>query len=84
MENILSRIDAFLESSGMTATSFGIEVVGDPRFVFDLRRDPPRKPRSFTVDWVNMWLDAADGGRRLSANDRFLFTPPRNKKSGRE
>lgn len=87
MENILSRIEAFLEREGMTATEFGIQVVGDPGFVFGLRGDPPdkppRKPRPFTVDWVNTWLDAAAEGRRLAASDRFLLTPPRNKKSGR-
>ena len=32
------RVETYLRRSGMTATRFGRDAVGDPRFVFDLRR----------------------------------------------
>ena len=38
-------------------TRFGREVVGDPRFVFDLRKG--REPRPLTVARVRAFLEAA-------------------------
>jgi hypothetical protein len=82
MVDFLSRIESFIKNNAMTATEFGIEVLGDPGFVFALR-DPenPRKPRKHTVEWVNLWLDTAASGKRIAASDRYVFTPPRGKKA---
>lgn len=34
---LLDEIEQFLVRTGMTATAFGKEAMGDPRFVFQLR-----------------------------------------------
>lgn len=36
-QDTLSAVEAFLKTTGMTATAFGRGAVGDPGFVFDLR-----------------------------------------------
>ena len=50
----LAEVEAFLERTGMPATTFGMETVGDPMFVADLRgprrgRTTPREPRFRTI-----------------------------------
>jgi hypothetical protein len=54
------RIEIYLRRSGTTATRFGREVLGDPRFVFDLRKG--REPRSPTAARVSGWLDRQEAG----------------------
>lgn len=55
--SLLSRIEAFLIQSGMSALIFGEDAVNDPRFVYDLRkgRKPGRRVRArveaFMADW---------------------------------
>jgi len=49
------RIEAYLRRTGTSPTRFGRETVGDPRFVWDLRRG--REPRLRTVQRVSAWLD---------------------------
>ncbi len=44
--HLLTRVERYLRRSGTTATRFGRDVMGDPRFVHDLRRG--REPRSHT------------------------------------
>ena len=56
------RIERYLRASGMPPTNFGRAAVGDPRFVFDLRRG--REPRVATERRVHAWLDAHEGRRR--------------------
>lgn len=58
---LLRRIERFIRRHGMPPTRFGREAVGDPRFVFDLRRG--REPREETVARVVNWLDRHEGGR---------------------
>jgi hypothetical protein len=36
-DDFRQKVDRFLERTGMSATRFGKEAVGDPNFVFDLR-----------------------------------------------
>ncbi len=60
--HLLTRIQRHLRRTDTTATQFGREVVGDPRFVFDLRNG--REPRAGTVQRVHAWLDAQAGGPR--------------------
>jgi hypothetical protein len=50
------RIELYLRRSRTPPTRFGREVVGDPRFVFDLRLG--RQPREPTRRRVVAWLDA--------------------------
>lgn len=50
------QIEGYLTESGMDPTNFGRAVMGDPRFVFDLRKG--RAPSSRTMDRVCAWIEA--------------------------
>jgi hypothetical protein len=50
-------VEKFLRLNGTAPTRFGRDVVGDPRFVFDLRNG--RDPRPRTVAKVRAYLKAA-------------------------
>ena len=53
--HLLREIEKFLRSSRIPAARFGREVLGDPRFVFDLRNG--REPRPPTVARVRAYLE---------------------------
>ena len=53
--NLLREVEKFLNRSQTAPTRFGRDVVGDPRFVFDLRRG--REPRQTTVERVRAFLE---------------------------
>jgi hypothetical protein len=53
---LLREIEKFLRRTDVAATRFGRDVVGDPRFVFDLRN--ARHPRPQTVAKVRAYLAA--------------------------
>lgn len=55
--HLLREVEKFIRSQDIAPTRFGREAVGDPRFVFDLRRG--REPRPSTVDRVMQFLEAA-------------------------
>jgi len=61
--HLLSVIEKHLRRSGTPPTRFGRDVVGDPRFVLDLRNG--RQPRERTVLRVCAYLAglSSDGGR---------------------
>ena len=52
---LLRVVDTYLSASNIAPTRFGREVVGDPRFVFDLRNG--RQPRAGTVRRVGSYLE---------------------------
>ena len=54
--HILREVEKFLNRSQTAPTRFGRDVVGDPRFVFDLRRG--REPRPSTVERVRAFMEA--------------------------
>lgn len=54
--HLLRTVEKYLRESDMAPTRFGRNVVGDPRFVFDLRRG--RDPRPATVERVRAYLEA--------------------------
>ena len=61
---LLRRIEKHMRLHRVPPTRIGREAVGDPRFVFDLRRG--REPRPATLARVHLWLDGKDedgGGR---------------------
>ncbi len=60
--HLLTRIQHHLLRSGTPPSRFGRDVVGDPRFVRDLRNG--REPRSKTVARVHAWLDDHEGAVR--------------------
>ena len=52
---LLREVEKFLNRSQTAPTRFGRDAVGDPRFVFDLRRG--REPRPRTVKRVRAFLE---------------------------
>ncbi len=54
--HLLREVEKFLKFSNTPATRFGRLVMGDPRFVFDLRRG--REPRAGTIQRVRNYLEA--------------------------
>jgi hypothetical protein len=54
--HLLSTIERYLRQSGLTASRFGRDAMGDPGFVQALRRG--REPRAATVRRVAAYLDA--------------------------
>jgi phosphopantothenoylcysteine decarboxylase / phosphopantothenate---cysteine ligase len=65
LDDFKADIDAFLRVSGMSATRFGTEAVGDPRFVFDLR-ERGRAPSARMMDAVASFMAGHGGTRRPS------------------
>lgn len=58
---LLNRVERYLRRSGMPPTRFGRLALGDPCFVFDLRRG--REPRPSTAARVLAFLEGRDRGR---------------------
>jgi hypothetical protein len=58
---LLRRVEKYLRSTGMAPTRFGRESLGDPCFVFDLRKG--REPRDVTADRVLRFLDALEASQ---------------------
>ena len=54
--HLLREIERFLRNSNIPPARFGREVMGDPRFVFDLRNG--REPRPRTVARIRKVLEA--------------------------
>lgn len=59
--HIRRRVEKYLRRTRTAPTRFGREVLGDPRFVFDLRNG--REPREETVARVRAWLDRREARR---------------------
>ena len=55
--HLLREVERFLRHTEIAPTRFGRDVVGDPRFVFDLRNG--RDPRPTTIARVRAYLEAA-------------------------
>lgn len=53
---LLHRVEKYLRSTRTPPTRFGRDVLGDSRFVFDLRSG--RQPRPATVEKVRIFLEA--------------------------
>lgn len=55
--HLLSTIERYLRESGVPASRFGREAMGDPGFVASLRRG--REPRETTIKRVSAFLVSA-------------------------
>ena len=82
---LLERIENHLKDNDISATTFGREAVGDPRFVLDLRKG--RNPRCKTVARLEAYLEecGANPCAGQCGNDRIMngcasgqFKPPAN------
>jgi len=58
---LLEQVESYLARAKVRPSTFGRTVVGDPRFVDDLRSG--RHPRRKTEERVRSYLDAIQGGR---------------------
>ena len=56
---LLEQIEAYLEQSGVSPSTFGRLAVGDPRLVADLKAG--RRPRQHTTDRLLNFLILAEG-----------------------
>lgn len=54
---LLRDVEKFLRSTKVPPAQFGREVMGDPRFVFDLRNG--REPRQRTIERIRKFLEGA-------------------------
>ena len=54
--HLLREVEIFLRTSNVPPERFGRQVMGDPRFVFDLRRG--REPRPRTVARILRFLES--------------------------
>ncbi len=57
---LLRQIEEHLRKSGIRPARLGREMMGDPRFVFDLRNG--REPRPRTIARASAWLERRTGG----------------------
>ena len=64
---LLERIENHLRDNDISATTFGREAVGDPRFVLDLRNG--RNPRRKTVARLEAYLSER-GARECACQSR--------------
>jgi sulfate adenylyltransferase subunit 2 len=55
----LSEIERFLKHAGLEPTALGKQALGDPNFVFDLRKG--RSPSTRTIDKVRRWIAGQAG-----------------------
>lgn len=56
IQSLLGEIDAFIASTGVTPTEFGLEAIGDPNLCRDLKKG--RCPRLPTIDRVRDFMAA--------------------------
>ena len=55
-QSFTDDVEKFLKRTGVEPTIFGREALGDPSFVFDLRKG--RSPSARTMDKVREWMSA--------------------------
>jgi sulfate adenylyltransferase subunit 2 len=53
-QSFLTEIEQFLATAGLEPTALGKNALGDPNFVFDLRKG--RSPSTRTIDKVRSWI----------------------------
>lgn len=72
-QSLLSEIEVFLASNGMTATAFGAEALNDGHFVRDLRAG--KDIRASTIDRVREFIRKRDGSRPLARRRKGEVRP---------
>jgi sulfate adenylyltransferase subunit 2 len=69
-KTFLAEIEQFLATSATDATSLGKQALGDPSFVFDLRKG--RSPSTRTIEKLRSWI-SANGAQPMSATPRSMI-----------
>jgi sulfate adenylyltransferase subunit 2 len=70
----LAEIEQFLAMSSTDATSLGKQALGDPSFVFDLRKG--RSPSTRTIEKLRGWI-SANGAPPMSATPKSMIAAHR-------
>lgn len=65
---LLTKIERFLKKTDMSAAAFGLDAVGDPRFVYQFRKG--REPRKGTIQNVLSFLKDPEEHRKKRAASR--------------
>ena len=70
MMSLLIKIERHLRRCGVSPSRFGRDVVGDPRFVFDLRRgrEPRAEMQARVLNFIMINDATATSSRSLSNN----------------
>jgi hypothetical protein len=63
---LLAKVERHLAATGLSAAAFGKSVLGDPRFVYQLRKG--REPRRRTVETVTEAIQRAKQRRPEAAD----------------
>jgi sulfate adenylyltransferase subunit 2 len=69
-KTFLAEIEQFLATSATDATSLGKQALGDPSFVFDLRKG--RSPSTRTIEKLRSWI-SANGAHPMSATPKAMI-----------
>jgi sulfate adenylyltransferase subunit 2 len=69
-KTFLAEIEQFLATSATDATSLGKQALGDPSFVFDLRKG--RSPSTRTIEKLHSWI-SANGAPPMSATPSSMI-----------
>jgi sulfate adenylyltransferase subunit 2 len=69
-KTFLAEIEQFLATSATEATSLGKQALGDPSFVFDLRKG--RSPSTRTIEKLRSWI-SANGAPPMSATPKSMI-----------
>ena len=69
-KSFLAEIEAFLGKSELDPTSLGKQALGDPSFVFDLRKG--RSPSTRTIDKIRSWI-SANGATPMSEQPKPMI-----------
>lgn len=82
IESFSERVEAFLKRTGIAASRFGEEAVGDRSFVEDLRAG--RSPRLVTADRVDAYMQRMDrspvtASEKSDATDKNSLGPKSKK-----
>ena len=62
---LIRKIEKFLRRTDMAPTRFGMLSIGDPTFVFDLRRgrEPRRRMEARVEHFMNTYLETVDAAQ---------------------
>lgn len=74
-EQILQNVHAFLEASGMSQRQFGVEAVGDNKFV--ARLESGAGITLTTIEKVESYIEKHQRRFDVPSNDRCNILPPR-------
>ncbi|MDT8333019.1 hypothetical protein RQ831_18355 [Roseomonas gilardii] len=70
-ETLLARIDAFLDQRKMSASAFGVQIMGDPKFLRSLRSGK-RGLRLSTIERIEAFISGQEMQPRRSRHQELV------------